>query len=129
MAFAWGLDNQGSVLLFTETHVGRAQGQHRPRREGDSTRTRWNEPVEKDGCLPQEQMSCSRGPRQITREYGHAATANAVGHEDGQGDEREDEPSTARPTLLETKPGSQLDMLFREAEVIARNLKESGTRR
>lgn len=27
------------------------------------------------------------------------------------------------------RPASPLDMLFREAEVIARNLKESGTRR
>jgi hypothetical protein len=29
----------------------------------------------------------------------------------------------------ERKPASFLEMLFREAEVIARNLKESGTRR
>jgi hypothetical protein len=29
----------------------------------------------------------------------------------------------------EDKPTASLDMLFREAEVIARNLKESGTRR
>ena len=29
----------------------------------------------------------------------------------------------------ERKPASRLDMLFREAEVIAKNLKESGTRR
>ena len=29
----------------------------------------------------------------------------------------------------ERKPTSRLDMLFREAEVIAKNLKESGTRR
>jgi len=30
---------------------------------------------------------------------------------------------------VESRPASTLDMWFREAEVIARNLKESGTRR
>lgn len=40
-------------------------------------------------------------------------------HKPGEGDDAE----PAR------RPSSLLDMLFREAEVIARNLKESGTRR
>jgi hypothetical protein len=41
----------------------------------------------------------------------------------------ESSPESAPDSAGEQERASPLDMLFREAEVIARNLKESGTRR
>jgi hypothetical protein len=46
-----------------------------------------------------------------------------------QGGSREQTPGEEDDAETATRPASLLDMLFREAEVIARNLKESGTRR
>jgi len=85
--------------------------------------------MEEDERLSQEQMSSSCGSRQLVLGRGHAGTEDPAGREEVQGEERERELSTAPTTLLGEKPDPQLDMLFREAELIARNLKESGTRR
>jgi hypothetical protein len=46
-----------------------------------------------------------------------------------QGVAQEQRPPQGDAAEAARRPASLLDMLFREAEVIARNLKESGTRR
>ncbi len=46
-----------------------------------------------------------------------------------QRESQEQKPREGEDAEPARMPGSLLDMLFREAEVIARNLKESGTRR
>lgn len=63
----------------------------------------------------------TEGPRPTAEELEEESASPGVS--------QEQKPCDGDGAESPRRPASLLDMLFREAEVIARNLKESGTRR